>query len=389
MSAVDFPVLRHACAETLSARGAFDGAPGLRAAFEAVPREHFVPDRVWLPERDTSERWRLLDRQMEPVQWVRRVYDPDTALITQLDDGAVGRTGPAKGEFTSSLSCPSVVVWMLRVLGQVQGAVLEIGTGYGYGTALLRAWLTPVRLTTMDIDSSVAEQARRLLADGGWLANVITGDGEAGHEAGAPYAGIIATGSVYRVPPAWLKQLSAGGVLVMPVATPFGTDALLRLVGDGQGGAAGRFVGAVAFMRLRGQREPGPWSVYGWGRLPDYGMTLSPSPDSTGQRIWLAPGDRSIRAIRVVRSRGVAEGRPRRPCCAAHDRVRSQPVRRSSGGLRTWSSAPFAVRSRRRPIGPGRLLGRCAPVRRDGKHAPLVRAVGLRVPAGSPGLGAP
>ncbi|GAA2418251.1 protein-L-isoaspartate O-methyltransferase [Streptomyces mauvecolor] len=284
---IDFPVLRHACAEALTARSAFDGAPGLRAAFEAVPRERFVPTRVWLPERDAAGRWRVLDRQAEPVEWARRVYDPDTALITQLDDGAAEPVAPAKGVFTSSLSCPSVVVWMLRLLGRVEGAVLEIGTGYGYGTALLRAWLGTVRLTTMDIDPSIAAQARRVLADGGWEADVITGDGEAGHTAGAPYVGIITTGSVYRIPPAWPNQLSAGGVLVVPVATPFGTDALLRLVADGKGGATGRFVGAVAFMRLRGQREPEPWSAYGWGRLPDYGMTLS--TDGAEQRIWLAP----------------------------------------------------------------------------------------------------
>lgn len=157
------------------------GAPGLRAAFEAVSRERFVPDRVWL-----------------------------------------------------------------------------------------------------DIDPSLTGQARQLPTDGGWQAEVITGDGEQGHRAGAPYAGGLATDSVYRVPPAWPHQLCAGGDLVVPVATPFHTDVLLRLVADGKGGAEGRFVGAVAFMRLRGQRAPGPWSAYGWGRLPDRGMTLS--TDGAGQR---------------------------------------------------------------------------------------------------------
>ncbi|MCX5115393.1 hypothetical protein OOK13_44630 [Streptomyces sp. NBC_00378] len=56
---------------------------------------------------------------------------------------------------------------------------------------------------------------------------VLTGDGELGHPAGASYDRIVATASVRRIPPAWIHQLRPGGVLVAPLDTPWGHDVLV------------------------------------------------------------------------------------------------------------------------------------------------------------------
>ncbi|GHC89653.1 hypothetical protein GCM10010349_77730 [Streptomyces flavofungini] len=66
-----------------------------------------------------------------------------------------------------------------------------------------------------------------------------------------------------------------------------GTDALLKLTVDGRGGGKGGLVCALRFMRMRGQRQPGPWSAYGWPRLPDFAVAV----EGGGQSITLNPGE--------------------------------------------------------------------------------------------------
>ncbi|WP_226048767.1 hypothetical protein [Streptomyces rimosus] len=80
---------------------------------------------------------------------------------------------------------------------------------------------------------------------------------------------MISTAAVQRIPPAWLDQMSAGGTILTPLATPFGSDALALLRCDGHGAAEGRLVAAVNFMPVRGQRGHRQWRDLGWFRFPD------------------------------------------------------------------------------------------------------------------------
>ncbi|MEU7159683.1 protein-L-isoaspartate(D-aspartate) O-methyltransferase, partial [Streptomyces chrestomyceticus] len=116
-------VLREECAAGISRYGYFDDQEWLRDAFLAVPREHFVPRRVWLPKTGEDGRYPVLDREEQPEQWLRAVYRPLAALITQIADGAVRiEDGPtSNSDFTSSISCPAVVVNMLRHLDPQPG----------------------------------------------------------------------------------------------------------------------------------------------------------------------------------------------------------------------------------------------------------------------------
>ncbi|MET9290804.1 methyltransferase domain-containing protein [Streptomyces sp. NPDC003077] len=284
--------LRVACMERIDTYGAgyFHGRDWLRKAFLAVPREHFVPDRVWWPQRGADGLFPLLDRRVRPRRWIAAVYRPLAALVTQIADGRIRpEDGPTDcAEFTSSISCPAVVVDMLHHLDPRPGdRVLEIGTGTGYNTALLQARVGAGNLDTIEIDEGIAARARTTLGARGAVPRVITGDGEYGHAPGAPYDRLLSTAAVREVPRAWLRQVRAGGVIVTPLDTPFNCDALLRLVCDGAGHATGHLIKGIGFMKLRGQRAPRSYASLGWPPWPSYRVTVGPDE----QRITAGAGE--------------------------------------------------------------------------------------------------
>ncbi|MFE7114313.1 methyltransferase domain-containing protein [Streptomyces sp. NPDC057654] len=283
---MDAAALRQQCADEIDTYrgGYFHGRPWLRAAFLSIPRQDFVPERVWRARRGDGGRYPVVDRRTNPEWWLRAVYEPRAPLITQIADGQVriedGATDNA--DFTSSISCSSVTVNMLHHLDPQPGdRVLEIGTGTGYSTALLAARVKAEHITTMEIDPELAGQAEKRLARLGTAPHLAVGDGELGCAERAPYDRILSTACVQQIPPCWLEQLRPGGTLLTPLATPYGCDALARLTGDGQGRAHGRLVAAVNFMRVRGQRGPRPWRENGWFTFAD----LAISADTDGQHI--------------------------------------------------------------------------------------------------------
>jgi len=218
-----------------------------RLAFEATPRELFIPHHaLWLKAGAGKVR---IDRDIDPDTWTRAVYSDDV-IITQFDDGIIN----GEGEYTSSASMPSIMLTMLNELDVHHGhQVLEIGTGTGYNAALLAARLGDHAVTTIEIDAHLAEQARRNLAKLGRNVFVSTGDGAAGYLPRAPYDRVIATCSVETIPWPWVAQTRPGGVIVTPWGPAMANDHLLRLEVDDDR-AVGTIVGSVGFMRLRDQR---------------------------------------------------------------------------------------------------------------------------------------
>lgn len=284
---------RRCCMADIDAYGTagyFHDRPWLREAFLATPREHFTPDRVVVIEPDDRGlyRYRALDRSEQPEEWLRQVYTHDRALVTQLDDGATPlEDRSSQGvEPTSSISCPAVVVNMLRAARPEPGQrVLEIGTGTGYNTALLAHRVGAENVTTIEIDAGLAKVAEVKLNELGLAPRVVVGDGEQGHPDRAPYELILSTVGVQEIPRPWLEQLAEGGLLVTPIDSPFHCDGLVRLVGDGRGHARGRLVGSVSFMKTRGQRTKRPFKELGWPTWGDYQVSAGPE----GQHIWSRP----------------------------------------------------------------------------------------------------
>ncbi|MEU5439076.1 methyltransferase domain-containing protein [Streptomyces sp. NPDC020719] len=240
--------------------------PDWLPTFEAVPRELFVPDRIWPGIADGTEQTTLVDRAKDPEAWFKAVYS-DIPLTTQWDDGR--HTGDGLGTTpTSSSSMPRMVFSMLADLdAQQEHRVLEIGTGTGWNAALLACRLGGGNVVSVEYDETVAREAGENLRAAGLSPLIIVGDGRLGYVGSAPYDRVIATCSIGEVPRTWIEQTRPGGVIVAPWGTDYGGEYIARLVVCEDGTASGPFTRSSAFMRLRQQRtERPPFDAYFKGR---------------------------------------------------------------------------------------------------------------------------
>lgn len=164
------------------------------AAMAEVPRERFVPE---------SQR--------------RRAYRDGALPIGE------GQT----------ISQPWIVAFMTAML-ELGGdeRVLEVGTGSGYGAAVLS--LCAREVVTIERHRALAERARALLAELGYdNVDVRHGDGTRGVSDRAAFDAIAVTAaSEEGPPPALIDQLGPGGRLVCPVRRGRG-ERLVRFRADG------------------------------------------------------------------------------------------------------------------------------------------------------------
>ncbi|MFJ8434702.1 methyltransferase domain-containing protein [Kitasatospora sp. NPDC094019] len=243
-------------ASALVAAGAL--TPDWLPSFTAVPRELFVPDRIWPGIADGTRQSPVVDRSQDPRAWRAAVYS-DIPLTTQWDDGE--HEGDGLGTTpSSSNSLPTMVFSMLQDLEVRSGdRALEIGSGTGWNAGLLAHRLGGANVVSVEYDPEVARGARDNLGRAGLEPITVEGDGRNGFGPGAPYDRIIATCSVLEIPPAWLEQTAPGGLIVAPFGTEYGGEHIVRLTVDGDGtSATGRFTRSSAFMRLRQQRTDRP-----------------------------------------------------------------------------------------------------------------------------------
>lgn len=232
-----------------------------QSAVAVVPRELFIPDTVWV-DNGPENGYRPLSRQVDPAGW-HTIVAADESIVTQVDFGDI-RPGQRGGVPSSSCSQPSVVASMLDALDLLPGhRVLEIGTGTGWNAALVsRRVGREGQVVTVELDSTLADDARRALAEAGYGHVIVTtGDGTDGYANLAPFDRVIATAAVREiVPAAWLDQLRPGGRLVAPWGTDWSNGFLLTVDAGTDGTCSGKFSGTLTFMRLRHQRR----ALYGW-----------------------------------------------------------------------------------------------------------------------------
>jgi protein-L-isoaspartate(D-aspartate) O-methyltransferase len=260
-------------------------SPPWREAFDHVARHEFIPDTMWQLDRRITDGPDLVPvgRAQDPGAWLVEAYK-NVGVATQVDDGHPDEHSRGR-EITSSASMPAVVAQMLTALDVRPGMrVLEIGTGTGYNAALLAYRLGAEKVTSVEIDSTLAELARaRLRAAGFGGVSVVTGDGAAGHRAGAPYDRVLATVAVRTVPYAWITQTRPGGIVLTPWGSEWYNSALLKLTVTQVSGSGvigrGRIVGPAAFMTLRAQRTSrwGVRKILGRGQADTTTTELHPS----------------------------------------------------------------------------------------------------------------
>src|SRR5215472_18830807 len=168
---------------------------------------------------------------------MRAAYS-DRTLITQLGTLHADHARPGDrpdGRPTSSATQPGLVVAMCRHAGISDGSrVLDVGTGSGYGTALLARRLGDQLVTSIDVDDYLVKAATSRLDAAGLRPELVTGDAT-GPLPGS-YDRIVSMMSVAPVPASWLEALRPGGRLVTTIA---GTGLLVTADKTPDGGAAG------------------------------------------------------------------------------------------------------------------------------------------------------
>ena len=204
-----------ALARTTSAetgRPAFD--PRVMAVLGAVPRHRFVP-----------------------AGELRSAY----------------RNRPLPIGYGQTISQPYIVALMTDLMNlKPHHVVLEIGTGSGYQAAIL-AELAQTVCSIEIVEPLAREAAERLRALG--YANVRTrvGDGYHGWEECGPFDAIMVTAAASHVPPPLVRQLKAGGRMVIPVGPPFLAQQLMLVEKRDDGTVRTRQMLPVAFVPLTGK----------------------------------------------------------------------------------------------------------------------------------------
>jgi protein-L-isoaspartate(D-aspartate) O-methyltransferase len=153
-------------------------------------------------------------------------------------------------EAGQTMSQPWIVACMtslLRLRGHER--VLEVGTGSGYGAAVLSRCCAEV--VSVERHAELAARAAAVLEELRHSnVEVRTGDGTLGAPDRAPFDGIVVTAVAEgEPPPALSEQLAPGAPLVCPVRDPDG-EYLMRFCGDvRERVVAVRFVPLVADAR--------------------------------------------------------------------------------------------------------------------------------------------
>ena len=147
---------------------------------------------------------------------------------------------------------PSLVAKMVEALGlEGEEKVLEVGTGYGYQTALLAMLAREV--WSIELWSDMTDAARAALAKVG-IENVtlLVGDGTLGLADRAPFDAIVVAAAFPTVPPPPADQLAEGGRLVQPIGAGGHEDVRL-FEKHGERLDVERSVTGAYFVRLYGE----------------------------------------------------------------------------------------------------------------------------------------
>ena len=188
------------------------------AAFRAVPRAAFVPSEL-----------------------VRAAYVDEPLPI------------PHRQVTTQ----PSLVARMVEALALGgRDRVLEVGSGYGFQTALL-AYLADF-VWSVERWADLAAAARENLARNGVEnAEVVVGDGSEGLPGHAPFDAIVVSAAFPEVPPPLAAQLAPGGRLVQPIGSGGDEEVVLFERTDG-GLERRRTITGARFVQLFGRHGFAP-----------------------------------------------------------------------------------------------------------------------------------
>ena len=145
---------------------------------------------------------------------------------------------------------PSLVARMVEALSlSGDERVLEVGTGYGWQTALLARLACEV--FSVERFADLAETARAALADRENV-QVVVGDGSQGLPEHAPFDAILVAAAYPGVPVPLAEQLAEKGRLVQPLG-PGGAEEVVLFENQRGRLKEVRSLGGAHFVRLHGR----------------------------------------------------------------------------------------------------------------------------------------
>jgi len=158
---------------------------------------------------------------------------PRHRFVPEVPPAAAYMDRPLSIGHGQTISQPYMVAFMAEAASvDPDDRVLEIGTGSGYGAAVLGELAREVY--TIEIVPELADRARRILDRLGYdNVRVRTGNGWLGWPEHAPFDAVVVTAAPDRVPDALEEQLAVGGHLVVPVGETIQTLRVLRKTPDG------------------------------------------------------------------------------------------------------------------------------------------------------------
>ena len=151
---------------------------------------------------------RLLDAfaAVRRVDFVPKEFSGEAYLDEPINIG--------HAQVTTQPSLIASMVQALRLAGSEK--VLEIGTGFGFQTAILSKLCREV--FSIEILAELAKAAGSNLKKAGILnATVVVGDGSLGLPGEAPFDAVIVSAAAPQVPQPLVDQLADGGRLVQPI----------------------------------------------------------------------------------------------------------------------------------------------------------------------------
>ena len=153
------------------------------------------------------------------------------------------------GQVTTQPSLSARMVEALALSGEE--CVLEVGTGYGWQTALLARLAREV--WSIERWDDLAETARANLSRRGVMnVTVVVGDGSEGLPGKAPFDAILVSAAFFEVPAPLRAQLAPGGRLVQPIG-PGGLEEVVLFERRPEGFTARRTITGAHFVRLVGR----------------------------------------------------------------------------------------------------------------------------------------
>lgn len=134
-----------------------------------------------------------------------------------------------------TISQPLTVAFMLELLEPKRGdKILDVGTGSGWTPALLAEIAGPEgKVYGLEIISELKEFGEKNLEKYGFIkkgiAQIILGSGYNGLPAEASFDKILVSAASEEIPGNLLKQLKAGGIMVIPIGRQYETQTIFKI----------------------------------------------------------------------------------------------------------------------------------------------------------------